>query len=87
MEWLALLVVRALELYLAIGGLFALAFVSVGIARVDPSAAGSTWGFRAIVAPGVAALWPLLLGRWIRGRRPPPEERNAHRAAARRGEP
>jgi len=86
MDWLAVLIVRALELYLAIGGIFAVVFVTFGIARVDPSAAASTWGFRAIVAPGVAALWPLLLRRWIRGATPP-EERNAHRAAARRDVP
>ena len=86
MDWLAVLVVRALEIYLAIGWIFALVFVSVGIARVDPSALASSWGFRAIVAPGVAALWPLLLLRWIR-RRTPPEECNPHRAAARQDEP
>ena len=82
MEWVARVVVRAFEVYLAIGGIFALAFVSVGIARVDPSAAGSSWGFRALVVPGAVALWPVLLARWVR-RTTPPDECNPHRAAAR----
>jgi hypothetical protein len=79
MHWLAVFVVRALEIYLAIGWIFALAFVSVGIARVDPSAAASSRGFRAIVVPGVAALWPVLLLRWIRRKAPPTAPRQGER--------
>ena len=67
MESLALLVVRAFEAYAVVGALFAVLFVSVGIGRVDPSAASAGWGFRALVAPGCAALWPVLLMRWIIG--------------------
>jgi hypothetical protein len=78
----ALLVVRAVEVYLAVGVIFALAFVSFGIARVDPSAAGSSVWFRMLVVPGAVALWPLLLSRWVRGKTAP-EECNAHRRAAR----
>jgi hypothetical protein len=56
--------------YAGLGALFAIAFVARGISRVDSVAAGSSAGFRLIVFPGVAALWPLLLARWIReGRR------------------
>jgi hypothetical protein len=86
MGGLAFFVVRALEAYAAVGAIFALVFVSVGIGRVDPSAAAAGWGFRALVAPGCAALWPLLLSRWVRGRHAP-EERNAHRLRARTDRP
>jgi len=66
-EWL----VNALTAYGVLGILFAIAFVTKGIGRIDPVARGSKAGFRLIVLPGVAALWPLLLDRWIReGRRP-----------------
>jgi hypothetical protein len=68
--------------YLAAGLVFALAFVTAGVQRVDPAARDGTWGFRLLILPGAAALWPLLLARWVRGG-PPPEERNAHRDAAR----
>lgn len=73
---------RLLELYALAGLLFAVPFAVRGIERIDPVARGAGWGFRLIVLPGVVALWPLLLGRWMRGA-PPPAESNAHRRAAR----
>jgi hypothetical protein len=81
-ELLAQIVVRAVEVYLVMGAAFAVPFAWLGLRRVDPAAASSTWGFRLILLPGAAALWPFLLLRWIAGT-PPPEERTAHRAAAR----
>ncbi len=67
--WAAQWFVGLLAVYALAGVLFALVFVTAGIARVDPVAEHAPWGFRLIVAPGVAALWPVLLGRWIRGGR------------------
>ena len=43
--------------YLAIGALFAIAYVLAIPAGL---------GFRAIIFPGVAALWPVLIRRWPR---------------------
>jgi hypothetical protein len=83
--WARLLTLGA-TLYVAAGVLFAVPFVLWGVSRVDPVARDGTWGFRLIVLPGVVALWPMLALRWLRGT-PPPEERNAHRAAAKRGRP
>jgi hypothetical protein len=74
--------VTALTAYAAIGLCFALLFVTVGIHRVDHQAKGSGVGFRLIVLPGLAAFWPLLLTRWIRGSSESPVERNAHRRRA-----
>jgi hypothetical protein len=58
--------VNALAAYGAAGAVFAAAFVTVGIRRVDPAAEHAPAGFRLIVIPGAAALWPLLLARWVR---------------------
>ena len=60
------LFVDALAAYGLMGSVFAAAFVTAGIDRVDPVAKHATLGFRLIVMPGVAALWPLLLVRWLR---------------------
>ena len=83
-ETIAIWLLTALAVYAGAGVLFAIAFVLRGAARIDPQAVGGSWGFRLAILPGVAALWPLLSWRWLR-RQPPPEERNAHRAAARPG--
>lgn len=56
----------ALAVYALAGAVFAAAFVLYGIHRVDPAAADAPAGFRLIVIPGAAALWPLLLRRWWR---------------------
>ena len=62
------LFVAALLVYAALGALFAIAFVARGVSRMDGQAAGAGLGFRLIILPGVAALWPVLLHRWIRAR-------------------
>lgn len=77
--------VRLLGVYAGVGLLFAIAFVARGAARIDRAAAGATIGFRLIVLPAAMALWPWLLGRWLRAKGTPPVERNAHRRAARCG--
>ena len=72
-------------IYLGLGVAFALPFVLVGAARIDPRAVGGSWGFRLAILPATVALWPLLARRWLKGS-PPPEERSPHRDLARRGE-
>jgi regulator of protease activity HflC (stomatin/prohibitin superfamily) len=61
--------VLALEAYLGFGLLFALVFVWRGVACVDPSARSGTIGFRILILPGCAALWPWLLVRLVRTRK------------------
>ena len=60
------LFVTVLAAYGVAGTVFAVAFLLFGVHRVDPVAEHSSLGFRLIVIPGVAALWPLLLTRWLR---------------------
>ncbi len=77
-------IVGALGVYVAVGLLFAIAFVSAGAARIDPGARRASLGFRLLILPAAAALWPLLARRWLGGQHEPPAESNAHRMAARR---
>ncbi|MCY3965154.1 MAG: hypothetical protein OXG83_08950 [Acidobacteria bacterium] len=74
-------VVLLCTVYIACGLVFAPFFAWRGVGRVDPSARSAGLGFRLIIVPGVAVLWPVLLRRWLAGRLPP-SERNAHRDAA-----
>jgi len=71
--------VYALSGYAALGIVFALPFVFVGVQRLDSEAQGSGVGFRLLILPGVAVLWPMFLQRWLRGVTEPPVERNPHR--------
>ena len=73
-------IVAGITFYLLVGVLFAIPFVTRGVGRIDPDAREGTVGFRLLILPGAAALWPLLLGRWLRAS-PPPEERSPHRDA------
>ncbi len=57
--------------YAALGILFAIAFVTAGLPRVDHAAANAPWGFRLVIIPGVVALWPWMLARWRRANRSP----------------
>ncbi|MGD9906314.1 MAG: hypothetical protein AB7U83_22810 [Vicinamibacterales bacterium] len=82
-EGLARIVVWIAAGYLAAGLLFAVPFVLRGVQRIDPVARDATWGFRAIIVPGVTLLWPLLARRWAVGSMHPPIELNAHRRRAR----
>ena len=77
----ATLIVWLITFYFGAGVLFALPFLVTGISRIDPNAKESRLAFRLIIAPGVVALWPFLLMRWIRGINNP-IERNPHRKLA-----
>jgi hypothetical protein len=52
--------------YAAAGVVFATAFAFFGVQKMDPAAKGAPLGFRLLIMPGSAALWPLLLRRWMR---------------------
>jgi hypothetical protein len=62
------LFVEMLTLYTGVGLAFAIAFLAQGVSRIDVHAAGTRLGFRLLIFPGVVALWPVLLNRWIRAR-------------------
>jgi hypothetical protein len=79
---LATLLAGLMFTYLALGSVFAVAFVTHGVDRIDPMARGAGWGFRALILPGSVLFWPLLLVRWAAGSVAPPVETNAHRRLA-----
>lgn len=81
-QWLVML----FQLYAAIGLVFAVVFVWRGVGSIDPVAAEGTLGFKLLILPGCAALWPLLLRRWLGGVTSPPDETNSHRVAAAKGD-
>ncbi|MFN0022957.1 MAG: hypothetical protein ACKVS5_03575 [Parvularculaceae bacterium] len=58
---------RGVAAYLAIGAIFAALFAAGGAARLDRATKGASAGFRLIIVPGAALLWPLLLVMWIAG--------------------
>jgi hypothetical protein len=70
------------EIYLGLGLLFAIFFITNGAGKIDPTAKAGTLGFRLLIIPGTMAFWPLLAKRWWRGHTEPPEEKNPHRLAA-----
>jgi hypothetical protein len=71
-------------IYLGVGLLFAAAFAGYGVGRLDPAATSGTIGFRILIVPGAALLWPLLARRWATGVSAPPQH-DAHADAAARG--
>jgi len=84
LQLLATALVINVTIYLAIGLAFAVPFAMRGARRIDPAASSGTVGFRLLILPGATLLWPWMLYRWSRSSGAPPEERNAHRLAARR---
>jgi len=78
----ALWLVRAAEVYLAIGLLFATGFAFRWVNRIDRVAAHGTIPFRFLLLPGAALLWPLLLARVLQSVSGQPTERSAHRRPA-----
>jgi hypothetical protein len=62
-----MIVLIGFAIYVVVGVIVALAFVTVGITRVQPLPA--TLGARILIFPGAAALWPCVLIRWRRSSR------------------
>lgn len=58
-------ILLSVGLYSGMGVIVATAFVVRGVGRVDPAARSASWAFRLLILPGAAALWPLVLRRWI----------------------
>jgi hypothetical protein len=59
-EWVLLVAAG----YLGAGLLFGVAFISVGVVRIDPAARGTSAAFRLLIMPGTVALWPVLAAKW-----------------------
>lgn len=62
-----MILLYGLGLYALLGIATAIAFVTVGIARVYPHASISAPA-RILFLPGAAVLWPYVLTRWLQSR-------------------
>lgn len=69
--------------YMLIGVVFAVYFVTARVGAFDESAKGAGIGFRFLIFFGAAAFWSVLLWRLVRGAGPVIET-NSHRRAAER---
>ena len=80
---LAQALLAAAVIYLGAGCAFAIWFAIAGVGRIDPAAANAGTGFRVLLVPGAAALWPLLARRLRDGAHGLPGQHDAHTDAAR----
>jgi hypothetical protein len=55
-----------MAVYLSAGLVTAVAFVTVGVERVQSLPV--TWGARILLSPGAFVLWPVVLARWRKSR-------------------
>lgn len=57
----------------ALAGLVvAVLFIATGgPGRIDPAARGMPWPARLLLLPGITALWPLVVWKWLARRQPP----------------
>lgn len=55
--------------YLAAGIVGAALLHRWGLVRIDPATASAGIGFRLLITPGLVALWPWMLARWVQARR------------------
>lgn len=83
-ETIARIILIVVGGYSLIGVLFAAAFVTIGVGKVDRAALGTPWSFRLLIFPGAAALWPVMLAKWARGAGRTPRDRPRARSLLRR---
>lgn len=61
---MAATIVQCVTIWLAVGVIVGVAFLFLGIDRVDPAARGS-YAFRPLLLPGLVLLWPFVAVRWF----------------------
>ncbi len=57
------IIVALATAYAGLGMAVAIAFLVLGLERVDPAARGA-FAFRPLLLPGLVLLWPLVAWRW-----------------------
>jgi hypothetical protein len=63
--WFAL---YAAALYIAVGLVFALTFLTLGVTRALPEPIPVSLGARILFIPASIVLWPLVLSRWLKAK-------------------
>ena len=62
---MAAMIVQAVTIYGGIGLILGIAFLFLGLERIDPGALGA-YAFRPLLLPGLVLLWPYVAWRWMR---------------------
>jgi hypothetical protein len=62
-EGAAALIWSAVGVYALVGAIVAAWCIAFGLKRLEPGAAGMPLRVRLLIAPGLTALWPLILAR------------------------
>ena len=62
---IATVILLLVGLYLGIGLLFGLIFITWSVERLDHATKGTSWLFRLLLLPGSIAFWPWLAHRWM----------------------
>jgi len=66
---IAEIILIIVALYLLLGVVFVISFLTKGLTKVDEGAHGGTIGFKIIIIPGVIVFWPVLLNKWMKASR------------------
>jgi hypothetical protein len=66
---IAEIILIIVALYLLLGVVFVIPFLTKGLTKVDEGAHGGTIGFKIIIIPGVIVFWPVLLNKWMKASR------------------
>jgi hypothetical protein len=61
---MAATIVQCVTIWLVVGVVVGVAFLFLGIDRIDPAARGS-YAFRPLLLPGLVLLWPFVALRWF----------------------
>lgn len=63
------LVFLVLFVYALLGFVIGVFVVLLGFSRIDPLIRSSSFSVRLLLLPGVIALWPIMLTKWVRTHR------------------
>ncbi len=66
MEPIITIALSALVVYLVLGVLFAIPFLTKWMQTLDPGTRGASIGFKLTILPGVILLWIYLLIKWLK---------------------
>ncbi len=69
----AAVILIATACYAVFGIFVGVLFVTAAVGKVDHAAIGAPWSFRLLILPGAAALWPLMLLKWMQAARSAPD--------------
>jgi hypothetical protein len=69
METFVTIALYAAGAYALAGVMLLIPFHRFALPRLDESANGASRGFRVLVSPGLVALWPVILRKWLAARR------------------